>query len=198
MKAPKTVLSDVECGVGMGGGDAQVPPASQRTGLEAKVTKVLIAGIVAICFVGLSAERAFAQQNTSFMLVPGIPGDSINEGYAGWIDVRSLTQSFDASAKNANVCSLAVIKYLDSAGPRLWAAAVTGQPFKQVQLDIVTQNERPTKLYEILLINARIAGIKTTVVFGESFEDLTIVAESISLKFFPQTGQPITASVSCR
>jgi type VI secretion system (T6SS) effector Hcp len=113
-------------------------------------------------------------------------------------EICCSTRLFDASAKNANVCSLAVIKSLDRAGPRLWAADVTGQPFNQIQVDIVTQTDRPTKLYEILLINARVTGIKTSVSFGERLEDLTIVAESISLKFFPDNGQPIIASVSCR
>ena len=44
------------------------------------MTKVRCAGIVAICFVGLSAERASAQAAATFMLVPGIPGDSSTEG----------------------------------------------------------------------------------------------------------------------
>jgi len=67
------------------------------------VTKVLFAGIVAICFVGLSAERAFAQvppEAKTFMLVPGIPGDSSTEGYDRWIDVESLTQTFKRPLKN--------------------------------------------------------------------------------------------------
>jgi type VI protein secretion system component Hcp len=164
------------------------------------MTKGLLASIVAICFVGLSAERAFAQAST-FMLVPGIAGDSVSAGHDRWIDVFSVTQTFDALTKSASVCSLAVGKGLDSAGPRLWAAAVTGQLFNQIQLDLLKQGDTPTKFYEILLINARVAAITTTP--NQFMEHLTLVAESVTVKFFPQNpdgsiGQPITASVSCK
>jgi len=168
------------------------------------VTKVLFAGIVAICFVGLSAERAFAQSRTAtFMLVPGIPGDSSHERYDGWIDVLSLTQTFDPIAKSGNVCSLAIHKRLDSAGPRLWAAAVTGQLFSQIQVDIVKEDDRPTKIYEILLVNARVASIMSMEGGEGVIDSLTITADSVGLKFMRQNadgsiGQPITASFSCK
>ena len=170
------------------------------------MTKVLVAGIVAICFVGLSAEKAFAQFSqpaATFMLVPGIPGDSSNEGYDGWIDVLSFSHAFNPTAKINNVCALSLSKRLDSAGPRLWAAAVTAQLFDQIRVDIVRLGDRPTKIYEVLLVNARVVDIITGGGNHIPNESVGITADSVGLKFFPQNpdgsmGPPITASVSCK
>jgi len=149
------------------------------------VTKVLFASIVAICFVGLGAESAFAQsppETKTFILVPGIAGDSSDEGHERWINVEALTQTFNPLAKADNICSLNLFKRLDSAGPRLWAAAVTEQVFNQVQVDIVRMlGDTPMKIYEILLGNARVASIKTSSSGFSNLEEVTITADSVAL-----------------
>ena len=85
----------------------------------------------AIVLVGVESARAQSQTQT-FMLVNGgaIPGDSTvlrHRGRQGGID---------------------------SAGPRLWAAAVAAQNLGPVQIDIRKAGADPFKFYEILLTNA--------------------------------------------
>ena len=168
------------------------------------MTKTLCASIVAICFVGLSAERASAQAAATFMLVPGIPGDASTEGYGGWIAVSAFAQAFNPIEKSDNVCSLSITKRLDSAGPRLWAAAVTAQLFNQIQVDIVRPGgDGLVKIYEILLVNARVVSIMTSGDSTTPHDQVTITADSVGLKFMRQNpdgsvGQPITASFSCK
>ena len=169
------------------------------------MTKTLFASLVAICFVGLSAERASAQDAAAtFMLVPGIPGDSSTEGYVGWIAVSSFAHAFNPIEKTDNVCSLSITKRLDSAGPRLWAAAVTEQLFNRIQVDIVRPGgDGLVKIYEILLVNARVVSIMTSGSSDPPHDQVTITAESVGLKFIRQNpdgsvGPAITTSFSCK
>jgi len=55
--------------------------------------------------------------------------------------------------------------------------------------------DRPTKIYEILLVNARVASITTSSSEFTNHEIVTITADSVGLKFLPQNadgsvGQP--------
>jgi hypothetical protein len=67
----------------------------------------------------------------------------------------------------------------------------------------VKEDDRPTKIYEILLVNARVASIMSMEGGEGVIESLTITADSVGLKFMRQNadgsiGQPITASFSCK
>ncbi len=82
--------------------------------------------MLAVITVAMLPETASAQDET-FMLVPGISGGSRDAHHPGWIDVVSLRQSWSAAAKKRESCEIEIVKGLDKAGPRLWAAAVLGQ-----------------------------------------------------------------------
>ena len=150
---------------------------------------------VAIVLVGVQSARAQAQTQT-FMLVPGISGDSTAEGYKTWIDVYAITHALAAAAKGT-ACAVDVAKGIDSAGPRLWAAAMSAQVFAQVQIDIrKIGGDDPFKFYEILLVNARVNSITT---MADQFsERLTLTADAITVKFIGQNeqGQPLPAVVT--
>jgi hypothetical protein len=71
-------------------------------------------------------------------------------------------------------------------------------------VDIVRPGgDRLVKIYEILLVNARVVSIMTTGSSGSPFDQLTITADSVGLKFIRQNpdgtiGPAITASFSCK
>lgn len=148
-----------------------------------------------------AAAPASAQLATSsFMLIPGIPGDSVQERYKNWIDVFSVTQTLTTEGKR-DACSVLASKTTDSAGPLLWAAAVTGQVFNAIRIEVVKNGEQPFKFYEIQLNNARIGSITGNPSFLS--ENVTLTAQSITLSFFPQKpdgtpGTPVSSTVSCR
>ena len=167
----------------------------------ARCMSVALVLFLTVITVAILPTTASAQDQT-FMLVPGVPGSSLDAHHRGWIDVTSLRQTWNATAKKHNACEVEVGKGLDVSGPRLWAAAVTSQAFAEIRIEVwrVT-GEAPQKIYEIQLGNARITGIVTS---GEQTfaESVTIRATSLNLSFFTQNqdgsaGPPVTASVDC-
>lgn len=147
---------------------------------------------------------AFAAANV-FVLVPGIPGGSLDRGHVGWIDVSSVTQGWE-SAKKQNACQITLTKHVDVAGPRLWLAAVTGQTFAEIRVEVVEQGgDVPLRFYEIRLQNARISNINNIVTMGLGYnftESVTLTSTNLILSFFPQQadgslGNPVTTNIPC-
>lgn len=155
----------------------------------------------------LLSVRAASAQTATFMLVPNIPGSSIDDRHANWIDVASLTQTLqqtptlDRVIRERKTCAVEAVKSLDVSGPLLWAAAVTGQAFDQVRIEVVGLGGERRRIYEIKLMNARITGISTTG-SGSYAEKVTLHGDSAVLSFFPQRadgspGPPVTATFEC-
>jgi type VI secretion system Hcp family effector len=145
---------------------------------------------------------AFAQSNT-FMLVPNIPGSSQDARHQNWIDVSSLRQTWPTASdrKDAAGCAIEVVKTLDVSGPRLGAAAVTGQVFGEIRIEVANQGENDQVYYKITLTNAFISQISTdgSNVFAES---LTLGASAVTLSFAEQNPDgtlrpPVVTTVSC-
>ena len=163
--------------------------------------KTLTVCALAIAMSSLGARSAAAQIET-FMLVPGIPGDSIDERHKDWIDVLSVTQTLEAAGKKKSSCEIQVVKQLDIAGPRLWLAAVTAQIFPEVRVEVIRSGEDQRRVYAITLANARVSSIATAV--SNTFvETLSLTAETATLTVFQQRpdgteGPPVSATVSCK
>jgi type VI protein secretion system component Hcp len=161
------------------------------------VSVMLFLGMITVAMLPTAASA----QDQTFMFVPGIPGSSFDAHHERWIDVSSLRQTWNASAKKHNACEIEVGKGLDVAGPRLWTAAVTSQLFPEIRIEVWGgSDDRRVKIYEIRLGNARITGIVTSEeqTFAES---VTIKATGLSLSFFAQnpdgTSSTVTTSVDC-
>jgi hypothetical protein len=58
--------------------------------------KKTITGLFAVALLTLGAHGAAAQTTDTYMLIPGIPGDSVSDGHANWIEVYSVSQTFDS------------------------------------------------------------------------------------------------------
>lgn len=165
-----------------------------------RLSVVVLLSLTAIT-IGLTPALVWAQTNT-FMLVPGIPGGSFDKAHAGWIDVVSLRQAFPAAQGNAqSACEIEIVKGLDIAGPPLWAAAVTGQSFAEVRIEVTQSGEINRKIYEIRLNNVRITRIVTA---GDTTtaENVGLAPASMILLFFPQNpdgspGAPVTTEIPC-
>ena len=164
--------------------------------------KHLIGGAIVFAAFFLCPARAAAQLADAFMLVPNIQGESTDVDHRNWIDVISVTQSFDAASKNS-ACGAQVTKGFDKSGPPLWLAAVTGQRFDEIRLEFIKPGtgEARVRFYELRISNARIAAIHST---PSSFsESLQIIGDAATLIYYPQssTGTPapaVTATVTCK
>ena len=159
------------------------------------LTSLAVFGLSLVC-----AQTASAQVET-FMLVPNIEGESTVQGYEKWIVVTSLTQTFDSAVKNQNPCTVAVTKPFDKAGPLLWTAAVTGQVFNEVRIDIQKSGEKQAKFYELIVTNARVTSISSQP--SALSETLTLVGTSAKLSYFQQkpdgtAGGTVSSTVTCK
>jgi type VI protein secretion system component Hcp len=155
----------------------------------------------------VSGARTASAQITTFMFVPGIPGGSADITHAEWIDVDDLTQAWPGPAQptRRTTCEVTVRKQLDIAGPRLWAAAVTGQVFAEIKIDVLKPGPARFRIYEAKLHNAQITRMATfsSYIQGQLFEDVTVSPETVTLTAFTQDpdgspGEPVVATFPCR
>jgi type VI protein secretion system component Hcp len=158
--------------------------------------------VVAVFFVVAASQDAFAQ-GQSFLFVPGIPGSSVDNQHANWIDVHSVTQHVEGRGTTTRtLCEIRVYKGLDIAGPALWAAAVTGQAFAgDVRVETVRQPSRQ-RFYEIKLENAKVFSI-SSFIDSLSGESVVFKAEAVTVTIWQQRpdgtiGAPVSATASCR
>jgi type VI protein secretion system component Hcp len=183
--------------------DRQQSPVKRRRKMKNAIERLRSVGLVLLLWVTAVAvlPTVASAQDQTFMLVPGIPGSSLDAHHPNWIDVKSLQQTFNATTRKHNACEIEIGKGLDVAGPRLWAAAVTSQLFAEIRIEVWGGTvDRRVKIYEIRLGNARITGIVTT---GEQTfaESVTIKATDLNLSFFTQnpdgTSSTVTNAVDC-
>jgi type VI protein secretion system component Hcp len=177
-----------------------------RRGMTRAFLLLLVVSTVAVV-----PQRASAADQL-LMHVPGIPGSS--QTRAGWIDVTSFSGDAVApSTSNGNgrslqsstlPCEVTVMKPLDIAGPRLWAATVTGQTFSTVELQVVqaTGVVTPYVFYDILLKNAQITSVSDSGTNEFPTETISFKSAEVTLAFTPQNddgspGTPVTSTFSC-
>jgi type VI secretion system Hcp family effector len=166
-------------------------------------TRMSLAGVLLLAVVTIAlVPTAASAQSETFMFVPGIPGDSTDANHKDWIVVSSLRQTWDVATKKQSSCQVEIVKGLDIAGPRLWAAAVMGQVFTEIRIEVMrTGAGGLTKEYDLRLSNAQITSILTagSLTFAET---VTVTAAGMNLTFYPQNpdgtlGTPVTTSIAC-
>lgn len=164
--------------------------------------KMLTTVLLALCFVGFAGVRQAKAETAAFMLVPGVPGESEDSRYRNWINVISVAQTLQKDHSDPQ-CSVQVTKWLDRSGPLLWLAAVTGQAFEEIEIDVVHVNNNDQSFYRIKLQNATITSISTIESSTAGIvERITLDAGSIQLWYRPflrdgSPGRPVTSSFAC-
>ena len=78
------------------------------------------------------------------------------------------------------------MKYLDQAGPALWAAAAVRQVFAEVRIEVVTSGETGGVVYDIRLSNAKVTSSQTSGSSELPTESVSFSYDSITLTFNPQ------------
>ena len=149
------------------------------------------------------ANTASAQRG--FLDIPGIDGESVLEGYVGWIDVLSIRQNAATTTRKSIACDLSVVKRIDVAGPALWATAASGQILPEMTIVVLRDRVEGDvlKLYDIRLANVRISGVQATTGATDSSETITLLPQGVTLTYYPQLptgvqGTPVSQSFSCQ
>lgn len=132
-------------------------------------------GALASGLLVVGSGEAYAQYHT-YMYVPGIPGSAYEENHKDWIEVLSMSQGVIGTKKSVACSDLSIMKYLDQAGPLLWAAAAMGQVFPEVRIELITPGLSGGVLYDIRIRNARVTSSQTS---GSS----ELPAESVSFTY---------------
>lgn len=103
-----------------------------------------------------------------YMNITGVPGESMEKGHVGWIDIASFDHGLEAAAPSTSgagggalrpvVQNFTVTKSLDKASPKLAQAVATGAFLQQVQFHVVRSTPAGTRLaYAYTLHDAVVA-----------------------------------------
>jgi type VI secretion system secreted protein Hcp len=144
--------------------------------------RVVVIGVLLLTFLAGGSSEALAAFRT-FLLVPGIPGESVDADHRDWIDILSMSQGAVSTKKSVACSDLSVMKYLDRSGPPLWAAAAMGQAFAEVRLEVVREGDMPMVVYDVRLTNARVTSISTSGSSELPVESVSFSYQSLTLTF---------------
>ena len=156
--------------------------------MESLLKQQLFSTSVAVAFLVLAAPHAAAQITTqTFMLLPGIPGESTSPGHEDWIDILSFSQNLDGSKKDQGACTVSLAKAIDRSSPLLFAATASGQLFDEIRLESFrVGSDHPLPFYELTLSDAFVSSISLNVLL----ETLTITGTRATLRYFRPDDKP--------
>jgi type VI secretion system Hcp family effector len=165
-----------------------------------------VALALAVACASLVASRPAPAQtgagSAKFLQIPGIPGDAIDPRHKDWIELTSFGQTLTPSRGRRMTCQGEVTKFLDRASPALWAAVASGETFPEMTIEFVKDG----KGEQVFLQQKFLDVMVTRVSFQENgtlpLEALTLLPESIVMKYFPQKpdgslGPAIERTISC-
>ena len=114
--------------------------------------------VIAVVF---AAIPLFAATADYLLKIEGIPGESKAAGHADWIDIESFSWGTARNtAQNCSVHDITITKHIDKASPQLAQAALTGQTFPSVTVEV--NGERH------MLQNVQIKSVQNTANGGQA------------------------------
>lgn len=162
---------------------------------------MLIVIVMAVAFSTVGAHIAAAQITTeTFLLVPGIPGESTGAGHEDWIDVNSFSQQLNGSKNDQGACTVEVVTPIDRAVSSLMVAVATGQMFDEIRLEsFKVGNNHPRPFYDLTLSDAHV----TSFSLFTNGSILTITGARATLRYFREDpkhggGEESKVTVHCK
>jgi type VI secretion system secreted protein Hcp len=154
--------------------------------------------LTAFAVLGSVATPAFADH--SFMLVPGIPGESTSDRYRDWIDLTGFGQEF-----TRRICGgTTVTKRLDRASALLAVAAANGEVLSQVTIAVTKPGEDRIEFLRLLLSDVVVAEVSlaNSDPTAEVVESVRLMPRSVTLTYRQQDergalGPPQTTVITC-
>ena len=137
-----------------------------------------IQGLAAICFLGVTATSYPADL---FIMADGIDGGSTDEDHLKWSEAKALS----GNVSRGNCGNFVVEKNLDKASLKFIEKSFAGEVIPEIVIENVEtfgDGVRGTT-EQISIFNALIKRVQTTKADGPLSESLTIVGDSVRLKF---------------
>jgi type VI secretion system Hcp family effector len=135
---------------------------------------------------------------SAFLFIEGIPGESVQEHYAGWIEVHDFEQRFGRDKADhddlAGLDSLRIHKSLDKSTPLLFDALTRGAVYPRATLAFVLPRADEARFYQVELGNVSVAGVEVGGPASERpGEELVVVFEFIEWTYteFDLRGNPL-------
>jgi type VI secretion system secreted protein Hcp len=141
----------------------------------------------AALFLGLISSAGAAVD--MFLMIQGIPGESVHKDHRDWIEIESFSWGVSNSATvasggggggsgKANFVDLTLAKNLDKASPYLFLRCADGRPIQEVQLVLRRAGGESMKFFHIKLQDVIIT---SSTIGGSSGQDRP--AETLSLNY---------------
>ncbi len=132
-----------------------------------------------------------------FLLIPGVPGQSVDSYHANWIDLNS----FQVGVSNRVCSGITVSKQIDSSSPVLSTAALLGSVYPSMTLDFTIGPARRSYLTYVLS-NVTVNGIAQSTGGDLISESVSVFATTLTVTYKPQQldgsdGTPVTYSLNC-
>ena len=125
---------------------------------------------------GLSAARAY----DAFLLLQGIPGESVDSRHSDWIDITSFQQGVAKSAgAPPRFPEMTFGKNLDKSSPLLSLRTANGQPIPRATLELTQAGDSRTRFYQVILSNCVVRATAT----GGSTQGQDRPAEQVALAY---------------
>lgn len=152
----------------------------------------------------MGAAPASAAVN-AYLYLDGIPGPSTSK--AGFIDILSYSVGValaDPTKTQKAACSnLALMKVVDFTSPKLFQAALAGNPLATAMLVYDKPvGDRQQDYYTVTLTNAYITSVQQSGSSENPTESLSMTAKTVTISYRPQKddgslGDPIVTTLSC-
>lgn len=138
---------------------------------------LLLGGVIVFLVAGLSGLQVNASTEepqetvnalTMYLYVEGIPGESLQQDHAQWIEVLAYSHNVQApyelgtgrSSGSPQHTPLRITKMVDKATPKLYEACSKGTAIPSVKLDFCMADTTQSVFYSIELLNARVTSVQ--------------------------------------
>jgi type VI protein secretion system component Hcp len=165
----------------------------------------LITSVLAVWFLLAGHVAASHAAIDMFLLVPNVPGEANDPAHSGWIQVETATWNHGEAPPGSPVKlqfgRVTIAKRNDSTSPLLALLAASGQPIKDVKLEMLLTGATRPLLLRLKLTNVRVASYATALrstdnvgsdSIGLSFDTITWINFKVNAQ-----GQSVAGSSAC-
>ncbi len=153
---------------------------------------------VLACVLAAAAQSAAA--GTIFLFIPGVPGESTDDGRRDWINLHSM----QVGVENKVCSGVTVTKEIDLSSPVLSGAALIGGAYPSMTLDVTTRGDRPQTFLTYALANVTVTAVSATASSGGVgvHETVMLSATTLTMTYRPTRndgtqGPPVVFTLNC-
>jgi type VI secretion system secreted protein Hcp len=137
--------------------------------------------LVSACVLGLAAGTASAV--STFLFIPGVPGESVDDRHRDWIDLHSVS----VGVADRACTGFTVTKNLDKSSPLLSGAAMTGGVYPTMTVEVLSDGIDRYAFLTYTLTNVVVGSVQaTTTATVPVVESVGLVPAAITMSYRPR------------